>query len=280
MFLMTHVFPPLELCPQIPDDVLLALDTTTSRPKVWDEHGMPLDSFYSDDLRPTRHPDDYAHVDPAVHYQPQIVANKRGNGENLGLMDYMRPHVPEMLHLVIDAARAFRETQKISGEVELPVTDSLTVSFGLNSLWALLMYRSQHRVPNGQLPAHVADLHRSFVGYESTLDKVYDPDMPSFVIPLKDFFVVSMAGTTSPVSREHCPAGPEIIKAGATSLQLPTADAKRALKPLLEQCQTPRLLANLHVDDMTFSNFAIAIRQLAETQTLQDLKPIHRLLAA
>lgn len=275
---MTHTFPRLELQPQTPDDVLLALDITTSRPRVWDEHGMPLDSFYSDDLHPTRHPDDYAHVDPAVGYEPRIVQNDQGYGENQGLMDYIRPHVPEMLHLTIDAARAFRTVQGIPAQDEMSISEGLTVSFGLNSLWALLMYRSKHRVSNGELPVHVADLHRTFVGYEGVLDNMYDPDLPTFTVPVNELSGAFIASTDGPVSHEHCPAPPPIIMAGSVALQLPTDEAKRILAPLLEECTAPRLLADLHVDDETFSNFAIAVRQLAETQAPEDLEPVKRLL--
>jgi hypothetical protein len=282
---MNHEFPALPDVPLVPNDLIFAFDTE-GRPRIWDEHGMPLDSYYSEEHGPSRLQEDYAHVDPAVEYEHRVVPDADGYGVNTGLMDYVRPHVPETLHLVLDAARAYRTALNVPEDGYLPTDQALTVVIGLNSLWALLMYRRNNRVANGELPSHVADAHRTIIGYEGAINTISDflDDLgispEAAAVPPETATQIAMAGMKSSRSHERCPASPRMIGEGMVALLVSPDQAYEQLLPTLSQCEDPRLLADLGIDDHTFAYFAVAMRQLMATQEPEDFDRVKQLLAA
>lgn len=282
---MNYEFPALPDVPIAPNDLIFAFDAD-GRPRIWDEHGMPLDSYYSDEHDPSRLQEDYAHVDPTVGYEHRIVQDADGYGVNTGLMDYVRPHVPETLHLVLDAARAYRAALHVPEEGYLPTEQALTVVIGLNSLWALVMYRRNNRIANGELPSHVADAHRTIIGYEGAMNSIGDffestgIAAEAGILPPEVATQVAMGGMKSSRSNERCPASPRIIGEGMVALLAPSDEAYEQLLPTLSQCENPRLLTDLGIDDMTFTYFAVAMRQLMSSQAPEDFDRVKRLLAA
>lgn len=277
-------FPALPGAPERPTDLMYAFNTATNRPLVWDENGMPLDSYYSEEegYAPARNPDDYAHVDP-VTYKPKLVTEK-GFGMNLGLLAYIRPSLPEMTYLATDVARAYRTTRDIAEEVLLPVDEALTLAVGLNSLWALMMYRQNSRVPNGELPAHVANIHRTFVGYEGLFTRTIiglgklGVASSAVVLPPEALTQMAMGGLSSDFSGERCPAREQIIGNGMVALISAPEEAFDRLLPVIDRADNPRLLDELGIDDATFTHFALAMRQLMSTHNADDFAAVKQIL--
>lgn len=281
---MAHEFPALAAQPETLDDLWLPIDAETGRPRVWDEHGMPLDSASPDGGLPLRHPDDYAHVRASAGYTPRMVTDHEGYTANEGLMDYMEPRLPEILHLCIDGARAYRRGLQIDPSKVLTLGHTVTLTVGLNSLWALLMYRTNNRVANGALPAHVGDMQRSFTGFEGLLDKVeqsvhglgsLDAEIPRSAIGKLAALYMK---TEVLGERWRCPSKLPFIRDVLQALMDPTAESSAALAGTLEKCPNPRLLADMHVADRTFADFAYLMRQAANPNTPEDISRLQRLL--
>lgn len=278
-------FAPLPPTPERPTDLIYAFDTVTNRPLVWDENGMPLDSYYNEEagFTPARNPIDYAQVDPAAGYKTKFVTEK-GFGMNLGLLAYIRPSLPEMTYLATDAARAYRTTRDIAEEALLPVDEALSLAIGLNSLWALMMYRQNARVPNGELPAHVANIHRTFVGYEGLFTRTITSlgklgiANNAVVLPPESLTQLAMGGLSSDFSGEHCPAREQIIGNGMIALISAPEEAFERLLPVIDRADNPRLLDELRIDDATFTHFALAMRQLMATHSADDFAVVKQIL--
>lgn len=281
---MLQVFPKLTEVPQDLYDLALPHDRNTNRPRVWDENGVPLDSFYSKTHSPARNPDDHTHINSAVGYELLVVQDVEGFGVNIGLMDYLRPDWPQTLHLMLDVARAYRATRAIPETEVLLVDEALTAVIGLNSLWSLLMYRRDNRVANGALPVHVAHAHRAGIGYEGLLAKgvklaeIEGISASRFMLTSPELTDIALANLKGGISRERCPAGPRMIGEASIALLDPPDQAFEQLLPTLAVSECPRLLQDMGVDDALFTHFALAVRQSLHSRNEQDFEVVRQLL--
>lgn len=272
---MGHNFPPLADIPTKPTDLRIAYDLETHRPLVWDEMGMPLDSYFSEDRRPVRDSADY----PA-DYVPDFTRSGEGYTVNASMMRYARDGYPELLHLIVDGARAYREIREIPGGI-LPVEHALNATLGLRSLWALLMYRRDNRVQNGELPVHVAHAHRFLAGAEDVLETVSE-SFAAFpepvVLPADSLTEMGIGRTlTNDTVFEQCPAGARHVWEVMTALVVPAKVATAQLATLTE-CKAPRSLIDMQVDDLTFAAFAGGMRLLRDTHGQDELMAMQKLL--
>jgi hypothetical protein len=273
---MPHVFSGLSEAPVTARELMFAFDLRTNRPIVWDEHGVPVESHSIENHMPVRNPDDYAHVDPDCGYVDSIEVDAEEYGVNVGLMGYVRGHYPEMLHLVIDAVRAYRSRRDTEQpDLRLSPAGVYEVLIGVSSLWALLMYRRQDRVKNGELPAHVASLHRTLPGAVDVAElglKAAENvgrlrGKPVVESNLDDLMRLAFVhGLKSQKVPYRCPAGSRIIGEILAAFLLPADRAVDVFAPVMDQAESPRLLADLGVEDEVFARFSAGMRALRYDQ--------------